>query len=91
MSIWHKNVKNFADKRDKGFPLPIPSRPSLHGSWVAGTKKKDIFLSGYFGCRRADEPCKFTKKGIFDPNLIPLPERGHPYNAQISSGFSSSI
>jgi hypothetical protein len=45
----HQNVKNFADKRDKGFPLLISSRPSLHGCKHPETKKLANFLPGYFG------------------------------------------
>jgi hypothetical protein len=61
----HQNVKNFADKRDKGFPLLISSRPSLHGRRHPETKKLAIFLPGYFGGRNAYDLSNLTQKCDF--------------------------
>jgi hypothetical protein len=61
----HQNVKNFADKRDKGFPLLISSRPSLHGRRHPETKNLGIFLSGYFGGKNASDFNELTQNYYF--------------------------
>jgi hypothetical protein len=51
----HKNVTNFADKRDKG--LPLFYRLGLAYMVLTGVnrKKRELFFAGYFGERRVGD------------------------------------
>jgi hypothetical protein len=54
-------------------------------------KKRIFFRQVTLVVEAGMSPVNSHKRGIFDPNLIPPPERIGPYNPKISSGFPSSI